>query len=99
MADDDLRKNVTEIGGDREVALVVALLPREAGPLAVDATAAHAAADHHHRIAMAVVGPAVAVLAYRAAELGHREHHRLGHAVAQVGDQRGDAAPQIIEPA
>ena len=42
---DDFAEDVAEIGGDREVAAFVALLDRQARPLAVDVPAADAAAD------------------------------------------------------
>src|ERR1051326_8182715 len=66
VADDDLAEDVAEIGRDREVAPVVALLDREAGPPPVHFSAANAAADDHHRVAVPVIGAAVAVLAHRA---------------------------------
>ena len=72
--DDDLREDVAEVGRDREVAALVALFGREAGPRAVDLAAADAAAEDEHRVAVAVVGAAVAVLLHRPAELRHREH-------------------------
>src|SRR5215471_5659949 len=57
------------VGGDDEIAALVEPGPGEAGPIAVDAPAADAAAHHPDDIAVAVIGAAVAVLADRAAEL------------------------------
>src|SRR5687767_2415094 len=56
MAADDFGEDAAEIGGDRQVAAVVALLAREARPAAVDLAAAHVLpADDHHRVAVAVI--------------------------------------------
>jgi hypothetical protein len=41
MADDDLGEDVAEVGGHGEIARVIALLARQAGPLAVNASAAY----------------------------------------------------------
>ena len=95
---DDFAEDVAEVGRDREVAALVALLAREPGPPAVDAAAADAAADHHHRVAVSVVGAAVAVLAHGPAELRHRQDDRVFHAIAEIGDERGDAAREVVEP-
>ena len=46
---------------------------------------------------MAVIGAAAAVLAHRPAELRHRQHDGVGHAIAQIGDQRGDRAREVVE--
>src|SRR5579872_2775315 len=85
MPHDDFAEHVAEVGRDREVASFVSMLDGEAGPAAVDLPAAHAAADDHHRVAVAVIGAAVAVLAHRAAELRHREDDGVGHPIAEVG--------------
>ena len=98
MADDDLAEDVAEVGRDREVASFEATLRREARPSSVDLAAAHAAADDQHRVAVAVIGAAVAVLRHRAPELRHREHDGVGHAIAEVGDERGDAPGEVVEP-
>src|SRR5690349_3034254 len=73
VPNDDLAKHVAEVGGDREVASFVALLNRQPRPLAVDASTGDAAADRHHRVAMPVIGSAVAVFADGSRELGHRQ--------------------------
>ena len=98
MADDDLAEDVAEVGRHRQVAAFVALLEREARPPAVDLAAAHAAADHHHRVAVPVIRAAVAVLAHRPPELRHRQDDGVRHAIAEVGDERRDAAREIVEP-
>src|SRR5437764_4294267 len=51
------------VGGYREVPGLIELRCREAGPIAVDATAADTAARDPDDIAVAVIGPAIAVLA------------------------------------
>ena len=94
---DDLAEDVAEVGRHREIAAFVALLDRQAGPAAVDLAAADAAADRHHRVAVSVIGAAVAVLPHRPSELRHRQHDGVGHAVAEVGDERGDAAREVVE--
>src|SRR4051812_3908163 len=47
---DDFAEDVPEVGGDRQVAAVVALVHRQPRPSPVDAAAANAAADDHHRV-------------------------------------------------
>ena len=46
---------------------------------------------------MAVIGAAVAVLRHRAAELRHRQDDRVGHAIAEILRERGDAAREVVE--
>ena len=69
----------------------------EAGPLAVDLAALDRPAEDEHRVAVAVVGAAVAVLLHRPAELRHRDEHDVGHAIAEILRERGEAAREIIE--
>ena len=47
---------------------------------------------------MPVIGATVSVLADGASELGHRQHDNVGHPLAQIGCERGDAACEIVEP-
>jgi hypothetical protein len=60
------------IGGNGEVAGLIELSRRKAGPIAINAAAAHASAKHPYDVAMAVISATVAVLVNRAAELGTR---------------------------
>src|SRR5882672_12204012 len=99
VSDDDLAEDVAEVGRDGEVAAVVPPVDGKPGPLAVNVSAANAAANDHHRVAMSVVRAAVAVLAHRAAEFRHRQHDRVFHEIAQVGDERSDRAREVVEPA
>ncbi len=46
---------------------------------------------------MPVIGAAVAVLVHRPPELRHRQDHGVRHAIAEVGDERRDAAAEIVE--
>src|SRR6185369_3764693 len=69
----DLGEEIAEVGADGEIAGLEALLGGEAGPAAVEAAAAHAAAEDEHGGRVPVVGAAVAVLGHRAAELRHGE--------------------------
>src|SRR5207249_10929479 len=58
-----------------EVAPLEAARRVETRPASEHAPAVHGSAHHQHRGGVAMVGADVAVLADRAAELGHREHH------------------------
>src|SRR2546426_4615265 len=98
MAHDNLTEDLAEVGRHREVASIVTALDRQAGPRAVDMAALDAAADDHHRVAMAVIGAAVTVLVHRAPELRHRENDGVFHPVAEVGNERGDASGEVVEP-
>src|SRR4051812_9535600 len=68
----DFAEDVAEVGRDGKIAALVAGVHRETRPPAVDAAAANAAADDQHRVAVAVIGAAAAVLVDRPAELRHR---------------------------
>src|SRR5262245_26800752 len=97
VTDENLREDVAEVRGDREVAAIVALLGCESRPFAVNASSAHVAADDQHGVPVPVIGAAVAVFLQRAPELRHGEDHGVGHAIAQVDHERGDAAREIVE--
>src|SRR2546430_316244 len=71
VARGDLAEERAEVGRHREVAILEAPLSREPGPAPVDTAPADGAAQGQHRGRVAVVGAPVAVLSYRAAELGH----------------------------
>src|SRR5262245_1296884 len=98
MADDNFAEHVAEIGRHGEVAPVVALFPGQPWPSAVDAAAAHVAADHEHGVAVAVIRAAIAVLTDGAAEFRHGEDNSLFHPIAEIGDERGDAPAEVVEP-
>ena len=55
----------------------------------------HVAAEGEEAGAVAVVGAAVAVLAGGPAELAHRQHHDVGHPVAEVGVERGQRPAEV----
>ncbi len=65
---------------------------RQARPLAVDLAALDAAADHEHGVAMPVIGAAAAVLRHCPAELRHGQDDGVGHSIAKVLGESGDAA-------
>jgi len=44
-----------------------------------------------------VIGAAVAVFVHRPAELRHRQDDGVGHAIAEVRDQRRDRAREVVE--
>src|SRR6266850_7506205 len=93
---DDLAEDIPEIGRDREIAPFVPAIDREAGPLAVDVAAPDPAADDHHRVAVAVIRSAIAVLADRSPELRHRQDHGVFGPIAEVGDERGNRSREIV---
>src|SRR2546428_427911 len=97
MAYHDLAEHVTEIGRHGQVPSFVAALGREAGPASINAPAAHAAADNQHGVSMTVIGSAISILVHRAPELRHCQHDRILHAVAEIGNEGGDAAREIVE--
>src|SRR5262249_41943247 len=84
MAGGGLGEEMAEVGRHREVAPLEELVAVEAGPAAVDAAAADAAAKDEHRRRVAVVGAAITVLGDGAPELRHREHHDVRHLVAEI---------------
>src|SRR4051812_9413756 len=91
----DFSEEVAEIGGDAQVAALVELLRREAGPAAVHLTTIHRPAHCEEAGAVAMVGAAVAVLPRGAAELAHRRAHRAGPLAAHT---RGNGAKSETGP-
>src|SRR5436190_18538458 len=61
-------------------------------------TAADTAANDEHGVAMTVIRAAVAVFVHGAPELRHRQYHDVRHAIAEIADERRNAARQIVEP-
>ena len=87
-----------EVGGDGKVASLMQGARIQAGPLAQYLAAVDAATQRPHHIAVPVVGAVVAVLAHRAAELRHHQHHRVVEGRAepccqcrQAGSERAQA--------
>ena len=99
MPHEDLAEDVTEIRRHGEIASLVSAVGCEARPLSVHLTTANTAADDHHRIAVNVIRTAVAVLAYRPPKLRHRQHDRVVHPIAEIGDERRDAAREVAQAA
>src|SRR5260221_11531818 len=97
-AGENLAEQIAEVGGQGQVAPLVELAGSEAGPAAVDLSALHGAAEDEGDARVAMVGPAVAVLAHRAPELRHGHHHHVGHAVAQVAVERADRPGELAQP-
>src|SRR5438876_7075517 len=85
VTNDHLGEYVAKIGGHRQVTPIEAMLRRQTGPSAVDTAPFDRSADHEHGIAMSVVGTTIAVFGDGATELRHREHHDVGHAIAEIG--------------
>src|SRR5215475_12095600 len=96
MTRDDLGEHVTEIGRYGKVASFEPMPVAKARPPSANA-AADVASDYHHRVAVSMVGSAVAVFRGGASELGHRDNDGIGHAVAEVGRQRGKSARELVE--
>jgi hypothetical protein len=97
VAADDFVEPRAEVGSDRQVAAVVPLLAREAGPQAVDLAAADRATEHHHGVAVPMIGAARAVLVHRPPELRHRHDHDVLHAIAEIAGERGHPAGEVVE--
>ena len=97
MTDYDFAEDVAEIRRNGEVAAFVPSIDRKSGPPAVNVTAANAAADDHHRVAVAVIGPAIAVLTHGPAELRHCKHDGVLHPIAEVGHERCNRALEVAE--
>ena len=98
MPRQNLREQVAEIGRHRDVASFEALRRIESRPPAQHLASIHRTAQHEHRRRVTVIGAAVAVLLDGAAELGHREHHDVTHALAQVLRERGERPAELGEP-
>src|SRR5438128_2067433 len=96
-----LRRNFaeygTEVRREREIPALVQLLRLETRPLAVDLVTLHVSANHEQRARMTMVGAAVAVLPYRAAELRHRHDGDVAHAIAKVCHEGCDGLGKVIE--
>src|SRR5207245_10046186 len=84
MAGEHFAEQVAEVRGHREVAALEAARRIETRPAPEAAPAAHGSAHHQHGGGVAVVRADVAVLADRAAELGHREHHDVAQLLPEV---------------
>ena len=91
MALEDCGERRAEIGGDREVALLIEprrcrgpASPHKCGPL-------YGAAEHPDHVAVPVVSPAIAVLADGAAELGQHEDDSVAPSLARSAGEGGEA--------
>lgn len=96
---DGLAEHLTKVGGNGEIAALVELFGREAGPFAVDLTAADTSAKDEHDVGVAVIGAPGAVLARGAAELRHGNEDYAFGIVAHVGPKGGETVaefPQAI---
>src|SRR5204863_2941987 len=97
MTRNDFTEHVAEVGGDGEIAALVALVDREPGPASIHAAAVHRTADEHHRVPVPVIGPAIAVLLHRPSKLRHRHDDDVFHAIAEIGDEGGEGACEVVE--
>ena len=92
-----LGKNVAEIGRHVEVAAFVKFVVFQALKIAVNLAAFDRIAEDEHRVRVAVVGAACAVLAGRAAKFRHRHQNDVVHTLAEIGAKCGDRVPQNRE--
>ncbi len=99
LAVDEFGEDGAEIGGYVQVAALVELFAFEAGPGAIDATAADAAAESEHDVGVAVVGAAIAVFLDGTAEFGHGDEGDIGHAVAHIEREGGERLTKFVEQA
>ena len=97
MAGENLAEQVAEVRRHREVAPLEAARRVETRPAPEHTPAVHGSAHHQHRGGVAMVGANVAVLADRAAELGHREHHDVAQPVPEVPGERREPLTQLGE--
>jgi hypothetical protein len=95
LKDDGKRGAV--VGGDGEIAALVELSRREAGPVAVDAATADAAAQHPDDVPVAMVGAAIAVLVNCPTELGEHHDNAVVPVLVEPLGQRGEAVAQRSE--
>src|SRR5688572_9403842 len=84
VAGHDLAEHVAIVAGDREIESLVPLIDAQYWPSPEHLSALDAAANRHHRIAVAVVGAAVAVFRDRPPELRHRQDHGIGEAIPEI---------------
>ena len=97
MASRDLAKHVAEVGRQRKVATFVKLIALQSRPASVNFSAAHAVAQHKHRVRMTVVRAAISILANGAAKLRHRQDHHIVHSLAQVLIKRRDSRAELLQ--
>ncbi len=97
MANDHFAEDVAKVSRHGKITPLEALIRRQARPFAIHAAALHRAADGQHRVAVAMVRAAIAVFGNSAPEFGHCQDHGIGHAVAEIGDERGDAAGEVVQ--
>src|ERR1041384_598292 len=98
VPDQDLAEEIAEVRRHRHVAPLVAGLHVEPRPAPRDPLAIHGSAQHQHRRGVPVVGAAGAVLADGPAELRHREHAHVAEPLAEIGRERGERSPQLVQP-
>src|ERR1041384_5531872 len=98
VPDQDLAEEIAEVRRHRHVAPLVAGLHVEPRPAPRDPLAIHGSAQHQHRRGGPVVGAAGAVLADGPAELRHREHAKVAEPLAEIGRERGERSPQLVQP-
>src|SRR2546427_3577799 len=84
---DQFSQNIAEVRSDGQVSPFEKLFGFQTRPAPVDFTATHWAAEHHHHVAVAVVGAAIAVFLHGSAELGHRHKNDVFQSLAHVMDE------------
>src|SRR5438094_3957357 len=94
---DQFTQHIAEVRSDGQVSPFEKLFGFQTWPAPVDFTATHWTAEHHHHVAVAVVGAAIAVFLHRSAELGHRHENDVFHSIAHVMDECGQRSAELLE--
>ncbi len=84
MSGQDFAEEIPEIGGHREVAILVAVLRIEPRPLPRYPPTSNRPAQREHGGGMPVVGPAGTILPDGSSELGHRQHAYFAHPFPEI---------------
>ena len=92
-----LAEYVTEIRCDGEIAFFEELLRCEAGPSSVDLASIDGATQHHHHIAVTVIGATVPIFPRGAAELRHRDEDDVRHSIAHVFGKGREGVSELLQ--
>jgi hypothetical protein len=90
-------KDIAEIRGYGEIAILIEFVGLQARPPAIDFATPNGAAQHHHHVAVAVVGSVVSILFNSAAKLRHRHEDDIFHAVTHIADKCGKRISKLLQ--
>ena len=93
-----LSEQVTEVGGDGQIPSLKPCGGIQCWPAAEHLATSGISSDDEHGCGMSVVRTAVSILTDSAAELAHREHDHVGHAVPQVLSKCRECRSEVPEP-